>query len=88
MAVAPGFAAIVTTGEASGPGPTPSTPGLPRAALLVKSTELAVMATKRSIMLALAPALSAPETVEVAVMVALNGPPVAPAGNAAFTITV
>src|SRR5205085_3195660 len=38
VAVEPGFAAMFTTGETSGPGPTPSTPGPPRAALLVKST--------------------------------------------------
>src|SRR5215471_8296973 len=61
-------------------------PGL--VALLVKSTVLVVMATKRSVMLALAPAFNAPTTVDVAVAVALNGPPVAPAGNPALTMTV
>ena len=86
--VVPGLVALLTTAEASGPAPTPRTPGLPIAALLVKSAVLEVMVTNRSVMLAFAPAFSAPTTVEVAVMVALKGPPVAPAGKVAFTITV
>src|SRR5258708_22806641 len=78
---------MVTTGFASGPGPTPRTPGEPSAALLVRSTVLAVIATRRSVMLAFAPALSAPTAVEVAVIVALKGPPVEPAAQAAFPHT-
>src|SRR5215472_824341 len=88
VVVVPGLVALFTTAEASGPAPEPNTPGWPRAALLVTSTVLVVMATKRSVMLALAPAFNAPTTVDVAVAVALNGPPVAPAGKPAFTITV
>src|SRR5689334_15806594 len=88
VVLVPGFVELVTRAEAPGPAPVPSTPGPPRAAVLVKSTVLAVMLFNFSVTVSVAPALSTPTAVEVAVAVAVMFEPVAPAGSVAFTITV
>ena len=82
--VVPGLVALVVCAVASGPGPTPVTPPPPMAALLVRSTELAVIAVSVSLTVAVLVGSS----FEVAVLLTEYGPPVELVGKVACNTTL
>ena len=82
--VVPGLVVLVVCAVASGPAPTPVTPPPPMAALVVRSTELATMADKVSLTVAVLLGSS----FEVAVLLTEYGPPVELVGSVARNTTL
>ena len=82
--VVPGPVVLVVCAAPSGPAPTPTTPPPPMTALPVRSTELAAMAVKVSLTVAVLVGSS----LEVAVLLTENGPPVELVGSVARSTTL
>ena len=82
--VVPGLVLLVVCALPSGPAPTPVTPPPPSGATFVMSTELATMLVSVSLTVAVFDGSS----FEVAVLLTVNGPPLALVGKVARSTTV